>query len=175
LIAFGFGGGRRFMLDFFFYGTLLDPDIRRLVLRRDVPSDRIFPATLAGYRRFKVFDAPYPAAIRHPGAEIDGSVVRGLDALDAGRLDNFEGDDYFAALCPVKLSGGESGDDGPEEVWVFIATDRVPLTQAAWSLDAWQLTDKRDFIDVAHDWLEARGNDEIAVRERMWRARLASG
>ncbi len=114
------------MLDFFFYGTLLDPDICRLVLRREVPPESIVPATLAGYRRYQVRNAPYPAAVRQPGAEIDGIVLRDLDALDAARLSNFEGDGYFATLCPVALTENKSGEDRLQEAWVFAATDRVP-------------------------------------------------
>lgn len=158
------------MFDFFFYGTLLDPDIRRLVLRRDVPSEKIVAATLAGYRRYAVLDAPYPAAVRQPGAEIDGIVLRGLDALDAARLDSFEGDLYGAALCPVNPT-----EDGAKEAWVFIAGDRVPLTEMAWSLEAWRVAHKDRFLEMAHGRLAAHGDDEVAVRERLWRARLEPG
>ncbi len=160
------------MLDFFFYGTLLDPDIRRLVLRREAPPESIVPATLAGYRRYKVRSAPYPAAVRQPGAEIDGIVLRDLDALDAARLSNFEGDDYLATLCPVALSEDKSGEDRLREAWVFIATDRVPLTKASWTLDAWRQAHKSRFLEIAHGWLAERGDDKIAVQERIWRTRL---
>lgn len=160
------------MLDFFFYGTLRDKDIRRLVLRRVVRCEKIVPATLAGYRRYAVRGAPYPAAVRQPGAEIDGIVVRGLDALDAARLSNFEGDDYLAALCPVALRQDESVEVGSQEAWVFIAGDRVPLAKTPWSLDAWRVAHKRRFLEIAHRRLSAQGDDKMAVQERLWRARL---
>ncbi len=163
------------MLDFFFYGTLLDPEIRRLVLQRDVPSENVVPATLAGYRRYSVHDAPYPAAVRQPGAEIDGIVLSGLDVLDAALLSNFEGHDYVATLCSIQLAENKLGDGRPEQAWVFIATDRVPLTKTAWSLDAWRVAHKGRFMEIAHSWLGARGDDEVAVQERIWRARLETG
>lgn len=160
------------MLDFFFYGTLIDPDIRRLVLRRDVPLENIVSAILGGYRRYTVRDAPYPAAVREPGAEIDGIVLRGLDALDAARLSNFEGDDYIPTLSSIRLVESEPGVGWSEQAWVFIATDRVPLTKAAWSIDAWRATHKGHFLEIAHSWLDARGEDKVAAQERLWRDRL---
>ena len=163
------------MLGFFFYGTLLDPAVRRLVLRRDVPSENVLPATLAGYRRYAVHDASYPAAVRQPGSEIEGIVLPGLDALDAARLSNFEGDDYVAALCPVVLREDRSGEDRPQEAWVFIATDRVRLSRTAWSLDSWRIAHRGRFLEIAHSRLAARGDDEMAVQERLWRARLETG
>lgn len=157
-------------MDFFFYGTLLDPDIRRLVLQCDVPRKNIVAATLAGFRRYAVPDAPYPAAVRHAGGEIEGIVVRGLDVLDAARLSNFEGEKYPAALCPVTLVQGRA-----EEAWVFIANDQVPLGEKEWSLETWQRADKDQFLEFAHSWLGERGDDKVAVQERLWRTRLETG
>ena len=154
-------------MDFFFYGTLLDPDIQRLVLQREVPSESIVAATLADFRRYAVLDAPYPAAVRHAGGEIDGIVMRGLDVLDAARLSNFEGDFYAATLCPVNAKA-----DGKKEAWVFIASDQVPLSGKEWSLETWQRAHKVQFLEIAHSWLGERGDDKVAVQERFWRARL---
>lgn len=168
------------MLEFFFYGTLLDPEIRRLVLQRDVAPENVVPAILSDYRRYAVHDAPYPAAVRHPGAEIEGIVLSGLDAREAALLSHFEGHDYAATLCPVRLGSirsaqDKSGDGRLEQAWVFIAGDRVPLTRAAWSLDAWRAAHKSRFLELARHWLGTRGDDEVAVHERIWRARLETG
>lgn len=160
------------MSDFFFYGTLLEPDIRKLVLQRDVPSQSVVPATLAGYRRILVLNATYPAAVRLPGAEIDGIVIRGLDALDAARLSEFEGDKYVAALCPVVLTKDNSGEDRPGKAWVFVASDRMSLTKSAWSLDTWRVAHKGRFLESLQNWLGASSHDKVGDQERIWRARL---
>jgi len=164
------------MFNFFFYGTLLDADIRRLVFGRDVPVEEATPATLPGYRRYSVRGEPYPAAVPEPGSTIEGIVLRGLNVLDAARLSNFEGDDYVATFRPIELandfSGDFSRDNEPPEVWVFIASERVSLTPNAWSVDAWRAHHKGRFLEIAHDWLGNRGADALAVQQELWRARL---
>ncbi|MCZ6863736.1 MAG: gamma-glutamylcyclotransferase [Alphaproteobacteria bacterium] len=163
------------MLNFFFYGTLLEPEVQRLVLQRDVPSENVVPATLVGYRRYMVLNASYPAVVRQPGAEIDGIVMIGLDALDAARLSIFEGDGYVAANCSVKITEDESGKDRPTQAWVFIASDRMPLTKADWSLKTWRVAHMGQILEIANNRLGVRGDDNVAVQERIWRARLKTG
>ncbi|MBL8834369.1 MAG: gamma-glutamylcyclotransferase, partial [Rhodospirillales bacterium] len=46
---------------FFFYGTLIDPDVRRAVLGRLAPAS-VEPATLKGWRRFSAKGVTFPIA-----------------------------------------------------------------------------------------------------------------
>ncbi|HZD25670.1 MAG TPA: gamma-glutamylcyclotransferase family protein [Alphaproteobacteria bacterium] len=49
---------------FFFYGTLRDGAVRRLVLGRALPDDEAIPAVLEGYRIARVRGADYPVLRR---------------------------------------------------------------------------------------------------------------
>ena len=89
----------------FFYGTLLDPAVRRRVLGRTLSPRTQRPALLFDYTREHVAGRPYPMLVAHPGAVVDGVVARGLTTRDLARLDAYEGSEYRLAPLAV-LSGG---------------------------------------------------------------------
>ena len=159
------------MFDFFFYGTLVDADVRRLVLGRAIPDSTVTPALLPGHARHPVVGQPYPGTVASEGSTVDGVVLGGLDVRDAARLSNFEGDDYLATLCPIVLAA----DGSPATAWVYIATGRVSLAPGPWSVEAWREDHKAAFIKVGRGWIRDRGDAALARHEAFWRARLATG
>ena len=76
-------------MDFFFYGTLCDADVRRRVLGRELPDALVEEAVLSGFSPLFVADATYPTLIARPG---------GRAAVDAGGL---------AAALQAGFPGGE--------------------------------------------------------------------
>jgi hypothetical protein len=58
-------------LRFFFYGTLIDADVRRLVLGRLAP-DEVEPATLSGWRRVKLAGVTYPGIVPDAKGWVEG-------------------------------------------------------------------------------------------------------
>lgn len=125
---------------FFFYGTLMDADIRVAVLGRPAGSRPVEPATLAGYRRVVMRGATYPVAIADPAGRIEGCLMRGLDRAAAGRLSVFEGDDYVPVMRDVITASGRA-----VSCCVFVAGRRARPSAAAWDLAAWQRRHKRGF------------------------------
>lgn len=160
------------MFDFFFYGTLVDADVRRLVLRREVPDEMVVPAVLSAFKRYAVRGRPYPAAVPVAGASIDGVVMPQVSLRDAAMLTCFEGSDYEARLCQVT----PSSDPGTSRsAWVFVASERVPHSEAAWSIDDWRAQHKPAFIEIATSWLGRINESDIGTAEQVWRDRLAAG
>ena len=51
---------------FFFYGTLLDPDVTALVLGRRLPPAAFVPASLPGHARRRAKGVSYPILVRDP-------------------------------------------------------------------------------------------------------------
>lgn len=90
---------------FFFYGTLIDPDVRRLVLGRHAPAE-VERAWLAGWRRVPIVGATYPAVIRDAQGSVDGVLVRGLDRAARDLLVRYEGDEYELIMVEVETDGG---------------------------------------------------------------------
>jgi hypothetical protein len=126
---------------FFFYGTLVDPDVRRAVLGRLAP-EAVEPATLPGWRRFAAKGVTFPIARPDPKAEIEGVLARGLSAAAGRLLDAYEGDGYRRTKVEVVAAGKPVAallyvDDGSGTL--------VP-TPAAWEYATWVKRDKRAFL-----------------------------
>ena len=157
------------MFDFFFYGTLIDPDIREMVLGR--PIDAVGPASLGGYRRYPVVGEPYPAAVPDPGGRVDGVLAEGLSVAEAAALSRFEGSGYDATQCLVELPGLDESQG--HAAWVFVAGPSVPLDQGEWSVEVWARDHKAQFVALADTWLKgAGGRTGVDSYEAEWRGRL---
>jgi gamma-glutamylcyclotransferase (GGCT)/AIG2-like uncharacterized protein YtfP len=122
---------------YFFYGTLLDDEVRRHVLGlpRSQPGE---PARLDGYRRVRVPGKRYPALVAGPGT-VTGMLFEVGSAHRRRRLRRFEGTEFREAEVTVATGGAE---------WQAIAfLPRRPLAGGAdWSLAHWQRTEKRRFL-----------------------------
>src|SRR5690606_34715685 len=75
---------------YFFYGSLADPDVLAAVLGR--ARVRAVPATLDGWRRWRVAGETYPLIAPAPGERVDGVAVEVTHA-EARRLAWYEGED----------------------------------------------------------------------------------
>jgi gamma-glutamyl AIG2-like cyclotransferase len=126
---------------FFFYGTLLDPDVTNLVLGRRLPPGAFVPAALPGHSRRRVKGATYPIVVRDPRGEVRGAVVGGLSGRDVRRLAAYEGPRYRIAQLKVRIGGAI------EIVSVFEPIEqRFEPTSGDWELLPWQRRYKRAFL-----------------------------
>jgi hypothetical protein len=115
---------------FFFYGTLLDDELRRIVIGRDVVLDE---ATLAGWRRRGVAGKHYPMIERDPTGSIAGAVTETLGAGEIARLRHYEGDGYELIAAGIR---DRSGAELAAEIFVPLAGSLVGAGN--WSLSDWQ-------------------------------------
>lgn len=126
---------------FFFYGTLIDPEVLHTVIRRSLaPGDRR-SAVLRGFRRVFRRGAGYPVLVPDRACEVEGVVVAGLDRRDAALLSAFEGAEYRAALLPVRLK-----TDRVIHARVFLPAPGCPTTAEEWTLEEWRSRFRRDFL-----------------------------
>lgn len=123
---------------FFFYGTLLDADVRRAVLGTLAPAS-VEPARLAGWRRFSLAGVTFPIARPERGAAIDGLLVRGLDAQAGRLLDVYEGPGY--ARRTVELASGVSAILYAEDGSRSFAVSPQP-----WDLEIWVRRHKKAYL-----------------------------
>jgi len=135
---------------YFFYGTLLDADVRRLVFGPDERHLALEPARLCGYRRMAKGNSTAPVLVPRPGASVEGLLVRGLDRRQMARLRHYEGRNYREVPCAVRHA-----DRMSVRALVFLAARRVPPARAPWRLDAWQRRAKRAYLKLAALWLAA--------------------
>ena len=136
---------------FFFYGTLLDPDVAALVLGRRLPPAAFLPASLPGHARRRIKGGSYPIVVRDPRAEVAGAIVGGLSARDVARLAAYEGPRYRIAPLKVKAGGVLT------TVSVFEPIEnRFQPAAGAWELGHWQRQHKRAFIARVRQAFSAR-------------------
>lgn len=118
------------MQQLFVYGSLLFPD---LVTALTGKHFRSVPATLAGYRRFRVKDCDYPAMIETPGAKVEGQIIENVDEKSMHILSFFEGDEYAQQQVIVYLS------DKKLQATTFVWTaDLALLEDTDWDKDVFE-------------------------------------
>lgn len=123
----------------FVYGTLQFPAIAAAVTGRRLEGRA---ATLDGYARFQVRDAPYPGITPRAGARVAGLVYDDVDAAALARIDDFEGEMYRREAVTVVLADGSG--ELMAETYVMRPRWRSALGGADWDADAFA----RDWHDV---------------------------
>lgn len=151
---------------FFFYGTLLDVDLRRVLCGPAADGWAMAPAVLADHRRGRSPGRTYPFLLPAAGQTVDGMTATGLGTRDAAILTLYEGSGYrTACLLPM-------GADGPVEAWTFLP--RRPVSaRLPWSLEAWTGAHKAASLQRIAEWRESVPATDLDRAERRWRARLA--
>ncbi len=131
--------GAAHVMRFFFYGTLMDADIRALVLGRRDGRRPVESATLPGFRRVTMHRRAYPVIVPDPSASVAGCLMRGLDRRAAALLDDFETNEYDRIACMAVLDGGAAID-----AWTYAAGRRAAPSTQTWDFEAWRRGHKRD-------------------------------
>lgn len=122
---------------FFFYGTLLDADIRKRVVGRAV--DDAVPATIAGHRRVRVAGKWFPMLVPGRAADtVEGIIATGLSRAEIDRLIAYEGDGYGLEPVTLRLADGR-----PVRGVVFRPrTAALKPSNEAWDLATFQREEK---------------------------------
>jgi hypothetical protein len=129
------------MKRFFFYGTLLDPDVMALVIGRRLPPSAFVPAILPRHSRRRAKGATYPVVVRAMADRVRGVMVAGLTSRDVGRLAAYEGPGYRIARLKVRV-GGELATVSVFEPVVA----RLQPSTSPWDYALWKGRHKRPFV-----------------------------
>jgi Gamma-glutamyl cyclotransferase, AIG2-like len=125
---------------FFFYGTLMDEDVRRAVLgvRALAPAER---ATLEGWRRVKMAGVSYPMIGRARNHKVDGILMHGIDRRAHELLQEYEGDEYTMIGVEVQTA------DSKISARMFVPRPGLTVRgRGPWDLVTWQRRHKRRFL-----------------------------
>lgn len=136
---------------FFFFGTLLDDEVLRIVVGRDVAADDKRPAALPGYRRVKAEGVTYPIVVPGDQTQVSGQLVSGITPDEAKRLIAYEGDNYDLIMRNVIASGREQ----PALVFVPVATGGLTALDQDWSFEDWQRQHRVGFVARLRQWKTA--------------------
>jgi hypothetical protein len=126
---------------FFFYGTLIDPEILQAVLQRSVDPIRRRKAVLKGYRRVYRRGASYPVILADTTAQVEGIVVSALTTRDIMLLTMYEGQEYEIRELPVSCLG-----TGLIPARVFLPGPGCEASSESWTPEDWNKRFRPAFI-----------------------------
>lgn len=126
---------------FFFYGTLMDPDVLALVVGRPLADGARAPATLPDVRRVRVRGRGFPMLLPAAGAGVDGVVVEGLDRNAAIRVTWFESEGYDIVRRRVVLADGRA-----VPAWVYMPRPGALRSGGGWDFGRWQRREKPAYL-----------------------------
>ncbi|MFO0988944.1 MAG: gamma-glutamylcyclotransferase family protein [Alphaproteobacteria bacterium] len=150
--------------DFFFYGTLCDADVRKVVFGRAVEA---VPATLADHEAVPVVRGRFPMLMFQRGRTAAGVLCRGLTLADAARLGFYEheGRDYGVRILAVSHAGGL------HRAWTYVPLAALRRGMGRWDLAEWQRFAKRDFLARAARWMRRVEAKDLEPFVDLWRGR----
>ena len=152
---------------YFFYGSLIDPDVLALVLGR--PRRRMTPAALEGWRRLRVAGECYPLIVPDPDARVAG-VMAEVSPAEARRLAWYEGEDYELGELAVTVGSGAFVTAS-----VFLPKPDLAHAGESWDPLLWRREHKAALLEAAGRWMAFEGrrpaNLDAAWRTARRRAR----
>lgn len=150
--------------DFFFYGTLCDGDVRKVVFGRAVEA---VPATLADHEAVPVARGRFPMLMFQRGRTASGVLCRGLTLADAARLGFYEheGRDYGVRRLAVSHAAGS------HRAWTYVPLSALRRGMGRWDLAEWQRFAKRDFLARAARWMRRVEAKDLEPFVELWRGR----
>ena len=128
------GGGEH---TYFFYGTLIDADVRAAVLGRAVADLEAIDDTLPGWRRVFMAGKTYPVIVPSPAQEVTGVRMTIPGEQARRRLTYFEGPEY--RIERVTLASGGEAD-------VYAGSKQARPGTRRWEFDIWKKRDKARFL-----------------------------
>ncbi len=125
---------------FFFYGTLMDGDVRAAVLGAAAERLVVRPGVLVGFRRVNAPGRSWPVLVRAAGGCVDGVLAQDIDPPLARALVRYEGAAYRLARCRVRIASGTMVTAS-----AFLPR-KPPAGGRIWRHDAWLARDKPAFL-----------------------------
>lgn len=122
---------------YFFYGTLIDPEIRAAVLGGTAEDLLTIVDTLRGWRAVLVSGKTYPVIVPSARDEVRGVRVAIAAPSARRRLSHFEGPEYRVAT--LILGSGEEAE-------VFVGSKLSRPGAQRWNFQPWERRHKARFL-----------------------------
>ena len=152
---------------FFFYGTLMDRELRQKLLgARAAQTLRVTPGVLLHHRRYAARYGDYPVLVPELQGRVAGVFVEGMDARALLWIAHFEGPWYL----PERVTAFDKRRRHLRP-WVFRPTHRGAATDQPWNFRRWQRTGKPAVREKLNTWLLSRGDGVPIALDTPWLAR----
>lgn len=120
----------------FFFGTLRDEDVLRIVLGSGFEHTVMQPGHLLGQRLELVHNEDFPMLVPDATGFVEGVLVDHLTEVDLERINYFEDIDYV--LQPFDIRCGSI----VETAHVYVATDEILSSGTPWHYEEWSESDR---------------------------------
>jgi hypothetical protein len=144
---------------FFFYGTLMDDEVRQALAGSRARALRVSSGILLNHRRCKARDGNYPVVTPCFGGRVPGLFVEGVDAHLALWIAHYEGPGYLPARVTARDRLGQR-----LRPWAFMPATRRHAAGEPWDLGLWQRHDKPRVRWLLQNWLlQVEGGRPLAL------------
>jgi len=151
---------------FFFYGTLMDDDVRADLLGAARHHLRVRPGVLLHHRRRAARDGYYPVLVPETHGRVAGLFVEGLTRDLVLWIAHFEGPTYEPdAVTAIDAAGRRVG------AWSFVPTRRAYATDRPWFLRVWQRHHKPPARRMLAQWRRQLPTGQPMSMDAPWRVR----
>ncbi len=153
------------MMNWFFFGSLMDQEVLEIVVGRTVLENEMIVAELPGYRRISVANESYPALAHTPNQVVEGVLIESLDASEALRIMYFEGEEYKPEEVQLRLKNQK-----PVSAFCFLPTPDLKVLDLEWDFDKWRQDHLNDFLHLSEEWMSSYGKLDFAEVNAQWLA-----
>lgn len=152
------------MVKCFVYGTLMAEEVLARVVfgtkTLEGTSIKMMPATLQGYKRYRLQGRDYPGVVASANDSVQGKLVFDLDSSAIKKLDNFEGFEYARREITAV---GEDGGTYTASIYIFLDTHLLEKEAGEWRFDEFQTLKMRN-------WIADELGDHEGLGGRFWDA-----
>lgn len=151
---------------YFFFGTLMDTELREVVLGRALPESSLRPAFLPDHARYCVLGQAFPLLVPEAGSRVDGLLATGISAGEAARILWYESDDYDIRETAVHVS-----ERRVISAMCCLAGPRARHGGIAWDFERWRREDRSFALRLAREWMDCFGSPDVDQAERNYQRR----
>ncbi|MEO0618861.1 MAG: gamma-glutamylcyclotransferase family protein [Pseudomonadota bacterium] len=147
----------------FFFGTLMDLDVLEIVSGQSRAQLTCAPASAEGVVQRNVIGQDFPVLVDAPGAHMTGRIVYGLTETARDRILFYEGEEY--RVCDITV---RTADGGKVACHYFADNAVYEISDVPWDFDAWQRTQKTEFLSRARRFMALYGTMSAAAADAYW-------
>ena len=146
----------------FVYGSMLDPDVRSIILGDSTQQVTLVTANLPDHVCLKLPDESYPVLSAESGCVTHGAILLGLDENSWDRMNFFESDEFKL----VEISVLSQGRISP--ALCYGAGAIMQGAKQPWTLEHWQANHKEVFLGMIKPYMALYGKADLEAAEALW-------
>ncbi|MBU3069322.1 gamma-glutamylcyclotransferase [Aestuariicella sp. G3-2] len=148
----------------FFYGSLMDPEVRSHVFEDSIIPGQVVPAVAYDHQTFTYPGETFPVLVPEAGSRVLGEVLRNPTAEALARMAFYEGDEYGMASLDVELSDGQVLTAHYNQ-----ATDEELTLTDPWCFQQWLHSERDTLVEMCRQYMQrCWGKMSVLEADAVW-------